>query len=333
MFCLVSTTGHKYAFLVNPVSGSGKGRRIRDVLPRQLAALGLSPADWTLEDTVRDALSDQVERLFETHDRVVVAGGDGTVGQALDGALRCSRPDRAIGFLPLGTGNDMAHELKILGPFRRRGSDGLVRSFLQDRTVEIDLWSVDGKAVMANYLSIGLDAAVAARFAEHRSRNPNHSVTRNKLFYFQAGFAHIRTRLKDFELHLDSPDSPPIDLGGVRSVLVLNISSFAGGTLRSPGTRPDDGELTIVPIPSFLTYMGLVPGGLFAPLARGIARLILPDRRATSVHARWEGENPLQIDGEPRPDLGRLGSLDISHKGRIRVLLGPKTPWFARRRG
>lgn len=328
----VSRSGHKYAFLINPVSGSGRGSRIQEQLPSLLGSAGLSKEDWHIETTLRDGVAGQVSRLLCTHDRVIVAGGDGTIGQALDGALHCGHPDRAVGFFPLGTGNDMALELKVLRTFKWKGAEGLMHAFLEDRTVELDLWDVNGKTIMANYLSVGLDAAVALRFAQYRQNNPNRSVLWNKLFYFLAGFANIRTRLDDFEIHLGNAGEASTNLGGARSVLILNISSYAAGTLRSPGTRPDDGELSIVPIPSFFSYVGLVPGTLFAPLARASARALLPIWRTRSVHANWKGEIPLQVDGEPRPDLGREGRLDIVHKGKIKVLLGTRTPWFARHR-
>jgi diacylglycerol kinase family enzyme len=326
----VSRSGHKYAFLINPVSGSGRGLRIQAQLPLLLEAAGLEPSDWHIETTVRDGVAAQVSRLFETYDRVIIAGGDGTIGQALDGALDCGHPDRAVGFFPLGTGNDMALELQVLRTFRWKGAQGLMQAFLDDRTVELDLWDVNGTNIMANYLSVGLDASVAMRFARYRQQHPNRSVLWNKLFYFMAGFANLRTYLKDFEVHLGNAGEASTNFAGARSVLILNISSYAAGTLRSPGTRPDDGELSIVPIPSFLSYVGLVPGTLFAPLARASARALLPIWRTRSVHARWQGEIPLQIDGEPRPELGKAGHLDITHKGKIKVLLGTRTPWFAR---
>lgn len=332
MFLSVSRSGHKYAFLVNPVSGSGRGRRILEELPAMLARAGIPTDRWTLQTTRRDGLSQQVAHLLQTHERVIVAGGDGTIAQAMEGVLSCGQPDRAVGFFPLGTGNDMALELKVMSTFRWKGAEGLLRAFLDDRTVALDLWSINGTSVMANYLSVGLDAAVAMRFARYRQHNPNRSVLWNKLYYFKAGFANFKTRLEDFEVRQAEANLPALDLAGARSVLVLNISSYAAGVLRSPGTRPDDGELSIVPIPSFLTYFGLAPGSIFAPLARAIARLLLPVWRTRAVHASWKGSVPLQVDGEPRADLGKSGHLDIVHKGQIRVLLGKHTPWFARPR-
>ena len=326
----MSRSGHKYAFLANPVSGSGRGLTILQNLPQSLEARGLSPETWTLETTSASGLSQQVAQLLETHDRVIVAGGDGTIGQALDGALKAGRRDAAIGFFPLGTGNDMALELKLLRSFRKGGPEALLDAFLKDATYDIDLWDVNGKAVLANYLSVGLDAAIAQSFAHYRNQSRFKSVTWNKLFYLKAGITSLGTRLGDFQVDLGSDGATSVDLSGSCSVVILNISSYGGGTFRSPGTRPDDGRLSIIPISSIGHYFALAPGSLFAPLARASTRVLLPVWRTDRVQARWTGEIPLQVDGEPRQDLGRGETLDIRWKGQVKILLGPKTPWFAR---
>lgn len=330
MFAKVSRFGHRYAFLVNPVSGSGKGLIILQQLPQMLEELGIPSEAWTLETTKAEGLREQVAALLKDHDRLIVAGGDGTVGQALDGALQAEHPDAAIGFFPLGTGNDMAQELKLVRTFKWRGTKALLSAFLKDQTAEIDLWDVNGKTVLANYLSVGLDAAVARRFSQYRTRKSIQSVTWNKLYYIKAGLANLGLRLKDFRVEAGSQGHTSVDLSGSCSVLFLNISSYAGGTLRSPGTRPDDGKLSILPIPSLLHYLALAPGSIFAPLARASARAFLPAWHTDAVHAKWNSEIPLQVDGEPRPDLGREGHLDITLKGRARILLGPRRPWFTR---
>jgi diacylglycerol kinase family enzyme len=330
MFSCVSRSSHSYAFLVNPVSGSGKGLAILQNLPQMLEEFGLSGDAWTLETTKAKGLREQVAALLASHDRLIVAGGDGTVGQALEGALEAERPDAAVGFFPLGTGNDMAQELKLVRTFKWHGTKALLSAFLKDQTTEIDLWDVNGKVVLANYLSVGLDAAVARRFSQYRARNAIRSVTWNKLYYIKAGLSNLGTRLEDFRVEVGTQGHTSVDLSGSCSVLFLNISSYAGGTLRSPGTRPDDGRLSILPIPSLMHYLALAPGSVFAPLARASARAFLPAWHTDAIHARWKGEIPLQVDGEPRPDLGSEGRLDIVRKGRVRILLGPRRPWFTR---
>ena len=46
-------------------------------------------------------------------DRLVVAGGDGTVHEVVNGMLESERRDSVLALLPLGTGNDLARGLGI----------------------------------------------------------------------------------------------------------------------------------------------------------------------------------------------------------------------------
>lgn len=64
-----ATPGHRYAFLVNPVSGSGKGRAVFDELPGILDDLGVSRDLWSREVTGRGAVVEQARQLLSTSDR------------------------------------------------------------------------------------------------------------------------------------------------------------------------------------------------------------------------------------------------------------------------
>ena len=55
---------------------------------------------------------DAVERWSGDFDRVVVAGGDGTLSQAISGAVRLPEPP-VIGYIPVGTTNDFSNNLDL----------------------------------------------------------------------------------------------------------------------------------------------------------------------------------------------------------------------------
>ena len=93
--------------LVNPAAGRRRGHRLAARLAAAAAARGLAvELSTSREDLVaraRRASAEGVERLL-------VAGGDGTwhwVAQALAGS------DTALAPLPVGTGNDLARELRV----------------------------------------------------------------------------------------------------------------------------------------------------------------------------------------------------------------------------
>ena len=104
-------------FLVNPSSGRGTGRanldRIR-VLASKLGAglVRLARRSGDLAEQARRAAEDGVERLL-------VAGGDGTMHYAVQGLAGTSC---ALGVIPLGSGNDLAGTLGSLPTSTRRWS-------------------------------------------------------------------------------------------------------------------------------------------------------------------------------------------------------------------
>ena len=137
--------------------------------------------------------------------RVLVAGGDGTVGWVL-GALDdmmpyIKEPHPPCGVLPLGTGNDLARALKCGGGYSGEKVMQILYSLEDSNVVDFDRfvesvylpclftlfavhrWSVDfcdptdsavppKQIIMNNYLGIGLDAEIALDFHQAREEKP-----------------------------------------------------------------------------------------------------------------------------------------------------------------
>lgn len=330
----VSTAGFgpglRYAFLVNPVSGSGKGRKIYEHLPDVLRGLGVSADSWTRELTASGEVSEQSRRILESHDRLIVAGGDGTIGQALQGMRLSGRGDTAMGVVPLGTGNDLARELGVLKVFRRHGLERLVATFLEDRILPMDLWEVQGKDVLANYLSFGTDGWITEAVGASRDLSgPRQSALRIKFDFVRAGLSSLSKRLPgDFHLRARLADGSIMerDLGGWKSLLALNVGSYASGILHPVRTRSDDGLLTLIAVPRLWNYLALAATSHFPSIQAVVQRKLLPVWQATSFEVSWSGPNALQIDGEGRRDLLVAGRLEVAQLGRMRFLSGRAAP-------
>lgn len=308
---------------MNPVSGSGSGKRIQEELSEALPHMGLAPDRWTTGFTLPGAqLIDQVSELSQRYDRIVVAGGDGTIGLSLQGLLAGNREGCALGVIPLGTGNDLARELRLLAEFERGGLSSLLEAFFLDRTAPLDLWSVNGVATMVNYISLGLDGKATENFACRRVLGGSHSLLANKLRFAQAGILSLAHRLpRDFRMRLHRGGAvQEVSLSGHRTLAIHNIGHYAAGLMRVAETRPDDGLLTVSCFPSMVTY-----GGIFLRrfLTRGrIGSGMLPMWKADRIECSWTGDVGLQIDGEGRPDLRAGGTLDITPIARVQVLVG-----------
>jgi diacylglycerol kinase family enzyme len=137
------------ALLANPDSGSGEAGEVE----RLLRERGLPVSRFDLDRT-DDAVAAGPERI-------VVAGGDGSVGPAADAAARAGVP---VGVVPTGTANDFARALELPEDL----AEATELAATGGRTVTLDLGRCDGRAFV-NAASAGL-SPVAARQAHGLKR-------------------------------------------------------------------------------------------------------------------------------------------------------------------
>ena len=211
-------------FLVNPSSGRGTGKahldRIRVLASRHGAGLVVSRKVSDLAEQARRAAEDGVERLL-------VAGGDGTMHYAAQGL---AGTDCALGVIPLGSGNDLAGTLGIppdLEVAVERALKGEIRRIDLVRLGEIDCVS---------YAGVGFDSEVT-RFANEVK------FLRGPLIYF---YSVIHTLITFVPPRMKVVwDDGELD-GKVMFTVVNNLPRFGGGMRIAPDARIDDGLLDLV---------------------------------------------------------------------------------------
>jgi len=94
------------SLFINPTAGRGRAGRRMDRICEILDLAGVT-FDLYQSKAVRD-LESQVSSLVSTGARkIIVAGGDGTVHEAVNGIMR-GGGDAQLGLIPTGTGNDFA---------------------------------------------------------------------------------------------------------------------------------------------------------------------------------------------------------------------------------
>jgi YegS/Rv2252/BmrU family lipid kinase len=137
--------------IANPVSGGDARPRIQAAL----AALRNQGADVDLFLTGArgDARRAAEQALSEGYDRIVAAGGDGTLNEVVNGV---ASPDLPIAFLPLGTVNVFALEAKI--PLQLDKACALA---VQGSPRQIALGKID-KELFLLMISAGWDAEAVA---------------------------------------------------------------------------------------------------------------------------------------------------------------------------
>lgn len=180
--------------------------------------------------------------------RVLVAGGDGTVGWVLETIekLNLNRPPQ-VGLLSLGTGNDLSRVLgwgsghsgsvnvaEVLSALERAVPVNLDRwavSLIQRRNFGIRL--PDKNLTMSNYLSIGVDACVTFNMDRSRQNLPRELSSRmiNKMLFFTYGTKDVLEHAcKDLQNKVELfLDGKKIDLPELEGIVVLNIPYWGAG--------------------------------------------------------------------------------------------------------
>jgi diacylglycerol kinase (ATP) len=274
--------------IYNPIAGP---RDVRAELERLRSFFG--KRDWSvrLRTTERagDATRMAREAALEGQDAVIVAGGDGTVNEVVNGL---AGTETAMGVLPVGTGNLWAKELRVptytlANPMRlREAAAGLVNGSLR----AIDVGRV-GERVFLCWASAGLDAKVTSEM------EPRERATKRlgALPYLVAAVLVARDfKGVESEVVLDGD----VVRGRMLLVVANNIQQYGGLVEVAPQARLDDGFLDI------FVFKGLGFQYVVRHLGRILSQRYLDDpeivrRQARRVEIRTEETLSVQADGDP----------------------------------
>lgn len=216
--------------IINARSGKGRMREQTELinsLGRRYAELDFYP---TLRRGHATALA--AAAAAEGYDRVVAAGGDGTVHEVINGLVDGDRAALPLGILPIGTGNDTAFGLGIL----EESEEAAIKRLFSGTLQPLDLARITddrGKSeLFINNLGIGFDAIVVMR-TETMTRLSGFAmyftaVLQTILFYYKVPYLELTfddERVNQRSLFLYGGLGPR---GG-------------GGFLMTPDARWDDG--------------------------------------------------------------------------------------------
>lgn len=270
------------SFIVNPKAGSAAKYddlldRIR-TLPDVICHETRGPGD--AEHLARRACIDGAER-------VVAAGGDGTVNEVLNGMAGCF--DRtALGIVPLGTGNDVARSLGL--PLDAQ----LATQYLLDSNDvrNLDLMRVShpgGSRLAINHINGGYSNMVTEGLSSEVKQRWG------PFAYIKEAAAQLRGRT-EYHTHITWDDGQ-VEVVDAVNVFVANGRSVAGGLSVAPDASLEDGVALaiILRAGSLVELAGTAARALVGSLFDSDHVIARPTRR---LHVESDPPMLFNVDGE-----------------------------------
>ena len=287
--------------IINPLSGSG---RLEREIGRHAALARTILGRHGIEATVRETTAGGDARAFAREavaagcGLVVAWGGDGTINEVASSLVHT---DTVLSIVPAGSGNGLAADLAV--PFDPVAALKLAAT---GRTMEIDAGQVND-CLFFNIAGVGIDAVVAARFAERGLRR------RGPLAYAQLSTIELmRYKAQTYTLTIDGQAYEHRAM----LVAIANSRQYGNRLLIAPGARLDDGllEIVIVEPHSLLKIAWRLPSLFRGTLRTGWG---IDMRSASTLRVRTMGAIPFHVDGEPR--LGQDELVVLTHPRALRV--------------
>lgn len=292
--------------ILNPASGRGQGDDRRAELERlftqEIAALPEKDGvAWEIRETKAAGHGKMLaaEAAEQGAHIVAAAGGDGTLGEVLNGLVNsvCK-----LGVIPFGTGNDFARHIGI-GTDRQRAVQALLRGV----PTPIDIGRTQGRWFL-NVAGCGFDAVVAERvnrgFRRLRGTAAYIAAVVQTLFKFKA--AKMKVTL----------DGEILELRAMMCS-IANTRSYGGGMLIAPEARLQDGlfDLCLLAEAGKMEFLMAFPR-VFKGTHTTHPKVTM--RRARCIQIESDPPMPVLVDGDV---VGTTPAEFIVFPGAIEVMM------------
>jgi YegS/Rv2252/BmrU family lipid kinase len=308
--------------ILNPHAGSRRGAhdkgKIMKLLKKHKINFHLVTSDYP-----QHAIALAGEMVAAGYRNIIVAGGDGTLNEVVNGVLRqdsCPAEEVTIGMIPVGTGNDWIRTFGIPDDYKKA-----MEIILEGKTIRQDIGKITirrPKETVTRYFmnmaGFGFDALTAAR--ANRLKDEGKSGIRVYIQSLASSYvSHRSRRLRYFV------DGKPYET--VLFSASVGIGKFnGGGMMQAPGAAPDNGEFQVTVIRR-IGLWGILRN--FTGLYNGS---FIRDKHVTTHTARqiqFDSDKPIpaEADGET---LKRGHYMLEVLPGKIKVIYG-NDRYFSRR--
>lgn len=263
--------------IINPKSGTRSKDAVADELAGALAAHG-AYLEVAVTTGAGDAGRFARQAVEDEYDKVIVAGGDGTVSEA---ATSLCGSDLPLAIIPGGSGNGLARSLCIPSDFHKA-----VEVAVEGKKILIDRGVVNDKPFFCTF-GMGFDAAVSQKFAEEKRRG--------KMSYLKNAFQEFLSFSPDvYALSVDGQ----IITERALVVAVCNASQYGNNAYIAPQASLSDGLLDITLIHDGpIVYQALA--GIQLMSGRIDKNILVDTFQVKQAEIVRLNEGPAHLDGEP----------------------------------
>ncbi|MDI3340583.1 MAG: diacylglycerol kinase family lipid kinase [Sphaerobacter sp.] len=293
--------------IVNPASGNGRAKRLWLPVAARLRAQGITV--WEHQTSGRGDATRLARELVEAGAReFLVAGGDGTTNEVVNGLFANGRPlapDAILSIIPCGTGRDFSRSLGI------RNVDHAVSLLSAGKVCAVDVGRIAYRdhgapceRYFVNVADVGLGAETAALL------NRSSKALGGFLAYLLGATRTILTfRGRVARVVVDGET---VFHGPIGMVVLANGRYHAGGMDMAPMASLTDGLLEILvlrEVPRRTLLGSLLPR---VYLGRHVGHAAVLHRTGREVEIKAEDGLPFETDGE-QPGTTDLRA-DVLHR-------------------
>ncbi|MDR3652541.1 MAG: YegS/Rv2252/BmrU family lipid kinase [Paludibacter sp.] len=267
----------KIAFIINPISGTGKKLELPVLIQQELDARLFEPEIIFTE--YRGHGTELAKEFVEKGFQIVVAvGGDGTVNEIGKSLIHTKT---SLGIIPIGSGNGLARHLGI--PMNTKKA---IQQLNASESIFMDYGLVNNRPFFCT-CGTGFDAYVSTEFAKGKKRGIMSYIEKVITGYFT---------YKSQNYHLKGEG---IDLTVKAFVLTFaNASQWGNNAYIAPQASVQDGKIDISIMSNFPIIA--IPTLALQLFAKTIDKdLFMTTLRSDSIMLIRDESGPFHYDGEP----------------------------------
>jgi len=235
------TSQKKWFVILNPHAGSGRGAKDRTEILKRLDKAGF---DYKLKvsEFPKHTIQLTIEAIAKGFRNLIVAGGDGTLNEAVNGIFSqtvCPPEEIFIGMIPVGTGNDWIKTFGIPNNYK-----DAVKIIKQGKTMRQDVGRIQftendmaKTCYFANMAGFGFDAMVASKTNRLKDKG-----RKGISLYLQAlGSSFLNYQTAKTCVVIDGQEFNELIFS-----VSIGIGKFNGGGMKqAPDAIPDNGHFQV----------------------------------------------------------------------------------------